>query len=393
MSKVGDARSRSAAGDFAARARSAFPGSRPARRSATRGRMTDGRPGAPDRGAVLPHVPRRLRPHGLQRSSSPRCRTTSTWTSTRSPRSRRCRSWPGSSSASRCRSGPTAAVAAPGSWPAARSWPRSSASRPAIATTIGLFGLSRAGFGFGLIVNDPVQQSLLADYTPVRRAPVGVRRPPDGRQPRAASSGRWCSASSRSRSGGGRRSFAVAVLGVGRRRSLSLRLRGAGQGRAWSAPRWASPAPTSRSRRRPPASASRGASSEAIPTVRTLWFSLPFLFGGVLGDLRAHPAVPRGGASAWTPAERGIAQAAASGIPAHLRAVRRHRARPSATCSPSAPWRMFRLMAGIALGDRPLRRLARRRADPRARRSSGIDAAVAARRAHPAGATARSSRS
>ncbi len=37
----------------------------------------------------------------------------------------------------------------------------------AVATTVGLFGLSRAGFGFGLIVNDPVQQSLLADLTPI----------------------------------------------------------------------------------------------------------------------------------------------------------------------------------------------------------------------------------
>ena len=40
-----------------------------------------------------------------------------------------------------------------------------------IAATIGLFGVSRAGFGFGLIVNDPVQQSLLSDYAPVRSRP------------------------------------------------------------------------------------------------------------------------------------------------------------------------------------------------------------------------------
>ena len=39
------------------------------------------------------------------------------------------------------------------------------------ASTIGLFALSRAGFGFGLIVNDPVQQSLLSDFTPVTARP------------------------------------------------------------------------------------------------------------------------------------------------------------------------------------------------------------------------------
>ena len=41
-----------------------------------------------------------------------------------------------------------------------------------VAATIGLFGVSsRAGFGFGLIVNDPVQQSLLSGYAPVRSRP------------------------------------------------------------------------------------------------------------------------------------------------------------------------------------------------------------------------------
>ena len=40
-----------------------------------------------------------------------------------------------------------------------------------MASTIGLFGVSRAGFGFGLIVNDPVQQSLLSDFTPVPARP------------------------------------------------------------------------------------------------------------------------------------------------------------------------------------------------------------------------------
>ena len=40
-----------------------------------------------------------------------------------------------------------------------------------VATTIGVFAVARAGFGFGLIVNDPVQQSLLSDYTPVPARP------------------------------------------------------------------------------------------------------------------------------------------------------------------------------------------------------------------------------
>ena len=122
----------------------------------------------------------------VQRSSSRRCRTTSTWTSTRSPALASVSIVAGillslPVSLWSDRSGRRTWFLAGGALVAALF-----SLTAGIATTIGLFGLSRAGFGFGLIVNDPVQQSLLSDYTPVAARPSVFAGPPDGRQPRPA---------------------------------------------------------------------------------------------------------------------------------------------------------------------------------------------------------------
>jgi MFS family permease len=212
----------------------------------------------------------------------------------------------------------------------------------AVARSIGLFGTARAGFGFGLIVNDPVQQSLLADLTPVeaRASVYGGRQIADNvgslLGPLVFGLVTWLA--------GWRASLVVvAVLGLVLA-AASFRLR----------------EPTKGVQER----AAMGVTGDdlhveeetagfreswrllvQVPTVRTLWFSLPFLVGGVLCMLVLVPLYLEEvhGLSA---AERGITQALL-GIPAifglfvGISLTKRF-------LFSDAPWRMFRLMAGVA---------------------------------------------
>ncbi len=211
-----------------------------------------------------------------------------------------------------------------------------------IATTIGLFGLSRAGFGFGLIVNDPVQQSLLSDVTPVRARPSVFA----GRQ-------------MMDNIGGllgplvfGLLAFLVSwrlplmvvgVLAVGLG-ILSLRIREPSKGCMERAAMGVTGADLDVEEE---AAGFRESWRllKVIPTVRTLWASLPFLFGGVLGmfvliplfmeDVYGMSAVERGTASALL------------GIPG-IFGILVGIALSKRFLFSEAPWRMFQLMGWVS---------------------------------------------
>lgn len=212
-----------------------------------------------------------------------------------------------------------------------------------IATTIGLFGLSRAGFGFGLIVNDPVQQSLLADFTPVNARPSVFA----GRQMMDNVGGLL-----------GPLAFGllafllswraplilVAVLAVGLG-AMSLRLREPSKGCMERAAMGATGADLE-VEEEPEGFREAWRTLKAIPTVRNLWYSLPFLFGGVLGMFVLIPLFLEDvyGMSA---AERGTASALL-GIPG-IFGLFVGIALSKRFLFSEAPWRMFQLMGGIAV--------------------------------------------
>lgn len=210
------------------------------------------------------------------------------------------------------------------------------------ATTIGLFAVSRAGFGFGLLVNDPVQQSLVADSTPVPARPSVFA----GRQMADNLGGLL-----------GPLTFGVLAAVFGWRTPLiavavfalvlgvaSLRLREPARGNMERAAMGVAAGDLD-------AEEDTAGFREswrilkAIPTVRTLWFSLPFLLGGVLGMFVLIPLYLEDvfGMSAG---ERGAAQAL-MGIPA-IFGLFVGIALTKRFLFSEAPWRMFRLMAGIA---------------------------------------------
>ena len=85
----------------------------------------------------------------------------------------------------------------------------------------------------------------------------------------------------------------------------------------------------------------------AIPTVRTLWFSLPFLLGGVLGIFVLIPLYLED-VFDMSAGERGIAQAL-MGIPA-IFGLFVGIALTKRFLFSEAPWRMFRLMAAVGFG-------------------------------------------
>lgn len=212
----------------------------------------------------------------------------------------------------------------------------------AAARSVGAFAGSRAGFGFGLIVNDPVQQSLLADLTPVEaRAHVYA-----GRQmadnvgslvgPLVFGLFTWAF---------GWRSTLIVVAVLGLVLALaSFWLREPSKGVMERA-----------------AMGVTGDDLEAdeetsgfreswrilarIPTVRTLWFSMPFLVGGVLSMLVLIPLYLEE-VHGMDAAERGITQALL-GIPA-IFGLFVGIALTKRFLFSEAPWRMFRLMAGIS---------------------------------------------
>ena len=227
-----------------------------------------------------------------------------------------------------------------------------------VAATIGLFGVSRAGFGFGLIVNDPVQQSLLSDYTPVKARPSVFA----GRQiadnfgglmgPLVFGLLSWAI---------GWRSPLIlvavmaVVLGV-----LSLRLREPSKGGMERVAMGATGADID-AEEEPAGFREAYRILKVIPTVRTMWFSLPFLFGGVLGLLIVVPLFLEE-VFGLDAAQRGLARR----VPRRLRDLRplpRHR--------PHQALPVLRQAAadvpadGRHLGrDRARRLLPRRRAEP-----------------------------
>jgi MFS family permease len=212
-----------------------------------------------------------------------------------------------------------------------------------LATTVALFGLSRAGFGFGLIVNDPVQQSLLADFTPVRARPSVFA----GRQ-------------MMDNVGGllgplvfGLLAFAVSwrapligagVLAIGLG-VLSLRLREPAKGCMERAEMGVTGADLD-VEDEPAGVRESWRILSKIPTVRTLWFSLPFLFGGVLGMLVLIPLF-LDEVYGMSAAERGTASALI-GIPG-IFGLFVGIALSKRYLFSEAPWRMFQLIGGIAV--------------------------------------------
>lgn len=212
-----------------------------------------------------------------------------------------------------------------------------------IATTVGLFGASRAGFGFGLIVNDPVQQSLLSDYTPVAsRASVFA-----GRQIADNLGGIL-----------GPLTFGLLTWAFGFRAPLlamavlalllgvvSIRLREPARGQMERAAMGASGADLDADEQ---PLGFRAASRElwAIGTVQLLWLSLPALFGGVLSLLIIVPLYLEE-VFGLGPASRGILQAV-QGVPA-IFGLFLGAALTKRFLFSDRPQRMFRLMAGIAV--------------------------------------------
>ena len=212
-----------------------------------------------------------------------------------------------------------------------------------IAATIGLFGVSRAGFGFGLIVNDPVQQSLLSDYTPVHSRPSVFA----GRQiadnlgglmgPLAFGLLSWAL--------GWRAPLilvAVMAVTVG---VLSLRLREPSKGGMERVAMGATGADID-AEEEPAGFREAYRILKVIPTVRTMWFSLPFLFGGVLGLLIMIPLFLEE-VYGLDAAQRGLLTAfqGAFGIFGLFLGT----ALTKRYLFSEAPQRMFRLMAGIAV--------------------------------------------
>src|SRR5687767_108829 len=212
-----------------------------------------------------------------------------------------------------------------------------------VAGSIALFGVSRAGFGFGLIVNDPVQQSLLSDYTPVTARPSVFA----GRQiadnfgalmgPLVFGILSWAI--------GWRAPLLLVavmavVLGV-----LSLRLREPSKGGMERAAMGATGADLD-AEEEPAGFREAYRILKAIPTVRTMWFSLPFLFGGVLGLLIAVPLFLEE-VYGLDAAQRGLLTAfqGAFGIFGLFLGT----ALTKRYLFSEAPQRMFRLMAGIAV--------------------------------------------
>ena len=212
-----------------------------------------------------------------------------------------------------------------------------------IATTVALFGLSRAGFGFGLIVNDPVQQSLLSDVTPVPARPSVFA----GRQMMDNVGGllgplvfgllaylvSWRAPL-----------VGVGVLAIGLG-VLSLRLREPSKGCMERAAMGVTGADLD-VEEEPAGFRESWRILKVIPTVRTLWFSLPFLFGGVLGMFVLIPLFLEDvyGMSA---AERGTTSALV-GIPG-IFGLLVGIALSKRYLFSDAPWRMFQLMGWISV--------------------------------------------
>jgi MFS family permease len=212
-----------------------------------------------------------------------------------------------------------------------------------VATTVGIFAFARAGFGFGLIVNDPVQQSLLSDFTPVaaRASVFSGRQIADNL---GAVFGPLAFGLLAFAFGFRAPLVLVAVLAlvVG---LLSIRLREPRKGAMERAslgmtgadldvddetlgfrPAWQS--------------------LWSIGTVRLLWMSIPFLFGGVLVVLIAVPLYLEEEFD-FSAADRGILGAtmgavAIAGLFVGTALTKRYLFSPE-------PWRMFRLMAGIGV--------------------------------------------
>lgn len=212
-----------------------------------------------------------------------------------------------------------------------------------VATTVGMFAFARAGFGFGLIVNDPVQQSLLSDYTPVpARASVF-----SGRQI-ADNLGAML----------GPLAFGVLAFAFGFRAPLvvvgvlalvvgvfSIQLKEPRKGAQERAALGATGADLDLDDEtlgfRPAAR-----SLWSIQTIRLLWLSIPFLFGGVLVILIAVPLYLEE-EFAFDAADRGILGAVMgafgiAGLFVGTALTKRYLFSPE-------PWRMFRLMAGIGV--------------------------------------------
>jgi MFS family permease len=213
-----------------------------------------------------------------------------------------------------------------------------------IAMGIGLFGASRAGFGFGLLVNDPVQQSLLSDSTPVPARPSVFA----GRQ-MADNLGQLL----------GPLVFGLVAMAFGWRAPLFI-VAVAALVLGLASARLREPTKGNMER------LAGGATGEdldveeetagfreawrilrAIPTVRTLWFSLPFLLGGVLAIFVLLPLYLEE-VFDMSAGERGVAQAL-MGIPA-IFGLFVGIALTKRFLFSEAPWRMFQLMGSIALG-------------------------------------------
>ena len=230
-----------------------------------------------------------------------------------------------------------------------------------VASTIGLFAVSRAGFGFGLIVNDPVQQSLLSDFTPVTARP-------------SVFSGRQIADNLGNLLGPlafgllafafGFRAplFLVAVMAVVVA-SMSLRLKEPRKGAQERAALGATGADLDLDDE---TLGFRDANRmlRSIATVRLLWRSIPFLFGGVLVILIATPLYLEE-EFGFDAADRGMFGAvqgffSIAGLFVGSALIKRY-------LFSDQPARMFRLMSGIgvaiAFGHRLPRHRAERRAD------------------------------
>ena len=150
-----------------------------------------------------------------------------------------------------------------------------------LASTLGLFMLARSGFGLGLRLNDPVQQSLLADYYPVSsRSTVFSSREV---HPCAAGRlvgpsvlrrrSRWCSAGGQPSS---RRRFRPPCW---RTTAFGCRTRCAGRPSREAA---GLPPIAEEKIVDPPTLRETFRILRKIGTVRRLWWALPFLVGGLL---------------------------------------------------------------------------------------------------------------
>lgn len=212
-----------------------------------------------------------------------------------------------------------------------------------VATTIGVFAVARAGFGFGLIVNDPVQQSLLSDFTPVAARPSVF----SGRQI-ADNLGNLL----------GPLAFGLLAFAIGFRAPLFLVAVLAVVVAVLSI-RLHEPRKGAQER------AALGASGpdldvddhtlgfrdayrllHAVGTVRLLWHSIPFLFGGVLVILIAIPLYLEE-EFGFDAAERGVFGAvqgvvSIAGLFVGTALIKRY-------LFSDDPTRMFRLMSGIGV--------------------------------------------